>query len=239
MKPSAARWAIIAVAALAAITTTAVYQLAADAPPSRAHGPGHLFAAKLAHAGDSRKLYTCGMHPQVVQEGPGSCPICGMDLTPMKQGAGDGARPKGSSKAVTIDPVVVQNMGVRVATVKRGTLTRTVRTIGEVVVAEDLVSVVNLRFSGWIERTLRRPHGDQGARWAAALPRVLPPARRRTARVPGSATNDRQAEPAGPGGAHQARALRALTSSHRGDRHPRQSPTDDHGLRATIGLRAA
>ncbi len=26
--------------------------------------------------------YTCPMHPEVVQEGPGSCPICGMDLEP-------------------------------------------------------------------------------------------------------------------------------------------------------------
>ena len=28
-------------------------------------------------------LYTCPMHPQIVQEGPGSCPICGMALEPM------------------------------------------------------------------------------------------------------------------------------------------------------------
>src|SRR5687767_8404255 len=28
-------------------------------------------------------LYTCPMHPQIVQEGPGACPICGMALDPM------------------------------------------------------------------------------------------------------------------------------------------------------------
>jgi Cu+-exporting ATPase len=27
-------------------------------------------------------LYTCPMHPEIVQEGPGSCPICGMALEP-------------------------------------------------------------------------------------------------------------------------------------------------------------
>jgi Cu2+-exporting ATPase len=30
-----------------------------------------------------KTLYTCPMHPEVIQETPGSCPICGMDLVPM------------------------------------------------------------------------------------------------------------------------------------------------------------
>ncbi len=32
--------------------------------------------------------YTCGMHPMVIVDEPGSCPICGMDLTPLKVGTG-------------------------------------------------------------------------------------------------------------------------------------------------------
>ena len=31
----------------------------------------------------SAELYTCGMHPNVIQEGEGNCPICGMNLTPI------------------------------------------------------------------------------------------------------------------------------------------------------------
>lgn len=30
-----------------------------------------------------RTLYTCAMHPQVVRDQPGPCPICGMELTPL------------------------------------------------------------------------------------------------------------------------------------------------------------
>lgn len=30
------------------------------------------------------RKYTCPMHPQIRQEGPGSCPICGMDLEPVE-----------------------------------------------------------------------------------------------------------------------------------------------------------
>jgi RND family efflux transporter MFP subunit len=40
----------------------------------------------------NKTLYTCGMHPQVVQDHPGNCPICGMKLTPIrKQGGEPGA----------------------------------------------------------------------------------------------------------------------------------------------------
>ncbi len=31
----------------------------------------------------SAELWTCAMHPQIRQDGPGSCPICGMDLVPV------------------------------------------------------------------------------------------------------------------------------------------------------------
>jgi hypothetical protein len=36
-------------------------------------------------------LYTCPMHPQVVQEEAGSCPICKMDLVPLKGSRAGGA----------------------------------------------------------------------------------------------------------------------------------------------------
>jgi RND family efflux transporter MFP subunit len=34
------------------------------------------------------QLYTCGMHPQVIQNKPGNCPICGMKLTPIRKQPG-------------------------------------------------------------------------------------------------------------------------------------------------------
>jgi RND family efflux transporter MFP subunit len=38
---------------------------------------------------NSKTLYTCGMHPQVIQDHPGNCPICGMKLTPIRKQAGE------------------------------------------------------------------------------------------------------------------------------------------------------
>ena len=155
-------------------------------------------------ASGGEELWTCGMHPNVLEHAPGQCPICGMDLTPVNAApskppaaaapaSGErkikywvapmdpsfisdkpGKSPMGmdlvavyedevaagAGSTVSIDPVVVQNMGVRLRRIERQSLFRHIRTIGEVEVGEDLVSVVNLRFSGWVERILVDKTGD-------------------------------------------------------------------------------
>ena len=35
----------------------------------------------------SGQMWTCSMHPQIMQPEPGDCPICGMDLIPAETGA--------------------------------------------------------------------------------------------------------------------------------------------------------
>ncbi|HDZ14536.1 MAG TPA: efflux RND transporter periplasmic adaptor subunit, partial [Pricia sp.] len=40
------------------------------------------------HSGESEsQIWTCSMHPQIMQPEPGDCPICGMDLIPAETGA--------------------------------------------------------------------------------------------------------------------------------------------------------
>ncbi|CAL2103077.1 putative Co/Zn/Cd efflux system membrane fusion protein [Tenacibaculum sp. 190130A14a] len=36
---------------------------------------------------DAKQMWTCSMHPQIMQSEPGDCPICGMDLIPAKSGS--------------------------------------------------------------------------------------------------------------------------------------------------------
>jgi Cu+-exporting ATPase len=57
-----------------------------------AHAPAK---PKSAPAGDPSQVeYTCPMHPQVRQIGPGSCPICGMALEPVLATAEQGESPE-------------------------------------------------------------------------------------------------------------------------------------------------
>ena len=104
---------------------------------------------------DVIERYNCGMHPWVIEDGPGTCMICGMDLTPM------GADPVTDSNIVQITPGVVPQIGVETAPVERTTVFRHIRTLGEVEVGEDELEVVNLRFSGWVERIRVDRTGDE------------------------------------------------------------------------------
>ncbi len=105
---------------------------------------GHDHAASASSAA-GKQLWTCSMHPQVLQDHPGTCPICHMELTPVKSGdSHDGG--------VTIDPVVVQNMGIRIAAVTEGPITQTVRLVGYLQEPEPTHRDINLRVSGWIEK---------------------------------------------------------------------------------------
>ena len=63
---------------------------------------------------NQKTLFTCGMHPWIISEEPGNCPICGMKLTPKRN---NNSMDKSSNSVhgvnVSIDPVVRQNMGIR------------------------------------------------------------------------------------------------------------------------------
>jgi membrane fusion protein, copper/silver efflux system len=77
---SRAKWLLV-MAALA-VALGFGYWLGGERHP----GPGALSAG--GDRAEAEKVrYTCGMHPFIIQDGPGLCPICGMKLTPMKAGA--------------------------------------------------------------------------------------------------------------------------------------------------------
>ena len=122
-------------------------------------GQGHPgTAARTAAASDAPvQLWTCGMHPQVVQDHPGTCPICHMRLTPMHAAAG---HDHGGPPPVVIDAAVVQNMGVRTAEVTRGPIVMSVRTVGMLDAPEPGLHDVSLKVGGWIEKLYANQEGQ-------------------------------------------------------------------------------
>lgn len=83
--------------------------------------------------------------PPYISDRPGTSPM-GMQLIPVYED--DIA----AGPTVTIDPVVVQNIGVRVAEVQRQSLATTFRAVGYVQERAPDRRDINLRISGWIEK---------------------------------------------------------------------------------------
>ncbi len=82
-----------------------------------AHGHDHAAHAAAAPAAPGVK-WTCPMHPQIVRDGPGACPICGMALEPMTPSADQGPNPERVDmerrfvvSAALAAPVVLLEMG--------------------------------------------------------------------------------------------------------------------------------
>lgn len=95
---------------------------------------------------ERRVLYwRAPMDPGFTSPKPGKSPM-GMDLVPVY---GDDSAVAGT---VRIDPVTIQNMGIRTARIKKAPMARTVRTVGRLDYDERLVTHVNTKFTGWIEK---------------------------------------------------------------------------------------
>lgn len=99
--------------------------------------------------------YVCPMHPRIIRDEPGTCPICGMDLVLKQIDATADKRP-----TVTVRGEIIQSMGVRTTTVERDTLWRLVQTVGRVTYDETVLSHVHPRAEGWMEQLAVRAEGD-------------------------------------------------------------------------------
>ena len=99
--------------------------------------------------------YVCPMHPQIVRDGEGNCPICGMDLVPKMIDPDQGKHPK-----VKISNAVVQSMGVRTDYARHDTLWKYIRTVGRVEYDETRVAHLHPRADGWMEKLNLRAEGE-------------------------------------------------------------------------------
>ena len=59
--------------------------------PHPAPHPAPATVSRPTQAAASQPIYTCPMHPEIRQQGPGHCPLCGMALEPLQPAAEPGA----------------------------------------------------------------------------------------------------------------------------------------------------
>lgn len=118
---------------------------------------------------DGASAYHCPMHPQIIQDKPGDCPICGMDLVEFSAGAeapaGEAATDTGTYKAagkdVRVDPAVLQKIGVRTETVDAGVVGRVFRADAEGVLDETAEISATIRSMGYLETVAAVREGDR------------------------------------------------------------------------------
>jgi Cu(I)/Ag(I) efflux system membrane fusion protein/cobalt-zinc-cadmium efflux system membrane fusion protein len=119
-------------------------------------GPKEHIHEEEAPAAEKTRLWSCPMHPEVVEKESGICPICNMKLVARAVEKGRRSKPaaKGDTEeaVLEIDPAIVQQIGVRTEPVRMGELRNVVRTVGILDYNEKNIFWVNTKFDGWIEK---------------------------------------------------------------------------------------
>ena len=134
---------LITVAVIAALIIGLLIGRGTVVPADQEPEPGHEIL-----------YWVAPMDPDYRRDEPGKSPM-GMDLVPVYADEA-GATPG----VVSIDPTLVNNLGVRTAIAERGTLPRRIETVGYIGYDEDTLQHVHTRVEGWIERLAATASGD-------------------------------------------------------------------------------
>ena len=118
-----------------------------------------------AESDNAKEVWTCSMHPEIIRDGPGSCPICGMDLIKKEEHAvtlkdiqiEDLLQPTNQFVQSSIPVISIQNQGKKISFDVLGTVTYDTRRINSIFA----------RVSGRIEKLYvhyRYQHIEKGER---------------------------------------------------------------------------
>jgi Cu(I)/Ag(I) efflux system membrane fusion protein len=100
---------------------------------------------------EAGQVWTCSMHPQIREDGPGKCPICGMDLVPVEMDETD------LDEEVSQFTVKLSNAAIKIAEVSTTVIERKapyneIYLPGKVMPDERRISQLTSRFAGRIEK---------------------------------------------------------------------------------------
>lgn len=98
----------------------------------------------------AKELYTCPMHPDIIRDEPGKCPVCGMNLVPKETGGAKVADIQLESLLRPANEFVISSMPV--TTMKKSAETVEVQALGRVEYDTRMTGTISSRVSGRIER---------------------------------------------------------------------------------------
>ncbi len=133
------RWLITTVLVVVAFLAGYSVNSLLQAPPA---GPEHEHPGEQAVA---QKWY-CSMDPQIIRDGPGKCPICGMDLIPMPTESAAGPR------ELVVSEEAAKLMEIETSTVERKFVEAEIRMVGKVDYDETRVKNITAWVPGRIDR---------------------------------------------------------------------------------------
>lgn len=104
----------------------------------------------LSHSHPESTEYTCSMHPQIRQNEPGSCPLCGMALIPVESTQSDA----GTAHQLKLTPEAVALSNISTTQVTSGIHHPQIALNGKVQVDETRISNISANYSGRIDQLL-------------------------------------------------------------------------------------
>lgn len=103
------------------------------------------------HEAGEETTYTCSMHPQIRQDEPGDCPICGMELIPAEQKSD---KTESSPFVHTMSAEAMALANVQTQKIEAVKPRHDVQLTGKIKVNEQKLEVITANFPGRIEKLL-------------------------------------------------------------------------------------
>ncbi|MGF7082135.1 efflux RND transporter periplasmic adaptor subunit [Mucilaginibacter sp. UYCu711] len=105
----------------------------------------------------SKAYYTCSMHPQIHEEHPGNCPICGMKLIKVELTGSAGT----SSDKITLTATQLQLAGIQTDTVRDENIGNEKTLTGTVTTNENTAAELSARIAGRVQQLFVRTVGEK------------------------------------------------------------------------------
>ena len=102
----------------------------------------------------SDTYYTCSMHPQVMQDKPGDCPICGMKLIEAKKSSSD------TTNAIMLSDQQIQLGNISIDTIKNGSIGEQLVLPATLNMNQNKTNSVSARISGRIDKLYYKNTGE-------------------------------------------------------------------------------